>query len=1249
MKVTEAIGKLFAVKSEKGKVNNADMLARYQSSMEVQVNVAADKGNQVAGKHNTWEDEHESWWHIRIPKKAMTDSPEWHDYDLDWSLDEHAEGIGLTGWDWANKRSKWVGFDFDAITGHADGVGVSESEIQKVKDMACNIPWVEVRLSTRGAGIHLYVYFYKDPADPGDQGIRTNNHNEHAALARCVLGMMSKDTGFDFSQAIDCCGGNMWVWHRGATKENRGLTQVKPATEPLRESDLPANWRDNLDVVTRQRSRVRVRGIEEKDEDQFTLLANSRSPITLTDAHNDVIDALGDTGYTSLWHHDYRLVQTHTRAFKALMDNNPGKYDGCFDTLSDGTDPGKPNCLSGDTMVITRKGARPIRELAGTTQTVLTQGRHWTQAPFKTYGKQEVLAITLQQGQSTKVIKATPDHGWFVADRIQVKTNGRPRFNTSTRVETKDLQIGDRLVQVFSSDIGQISPGVVGIQHGLVFGDGDAKSQVGHASPRVGRLCLFGDKDKDLSPYFNQHPQRDIEGGVEISNLPGHFKSLVDLDYDKPYLYGWLAGYFAADGCVNTLGSCIIRSADKASIQHVRDVCALLGIGTSPITVQERGVGTYKPGVMFTTILKRCHLKENFFLLTKHRKRFLAAPKPKYYAWTVKSIESACKEEVFCCTVPDTHSFVLEDNILTGNCFAFPLPGHGFRVFRFGRGGTEADTWVRGDNGWLSCYFDRLPTFEAASRASGGAELGEGGFHFDSLEEALAAVDMLGADVTIDREKYGKREAVFKPTNQDGKLIIKMKAIEGDEKLSNGWVLKRGWWEKVVRPIVEDAASMEDFAQWDSVVRCTKSIENENAGWFILDNRKEWVSQPKTDVKSYLAQPSFNIRPKDAEAILGASVNSSWRLVNQPFQPEYPGDRQWNYRAAQWKYPPAIIEDGEPTHTHWDMVLDHIGNDLDIPIRDSDWAVRHNITSGRHYLQLWIACLLRCPFDKLPFLFLYGDENCGKSTLWHAIDRLVTDGVMDAKFAFRDSEFNGELENCVLAVIEEINPHGKDGKLARARMKDWSVSDWLGIRRMRRDAYRVRNTLHFIQISNHIEDCMMALGDTRGMIMYVRSLVDAGFPEIPHAALMQALDDEAPHFMRTLCDMELPPPESRLRIECIITESKRKYMESQSDDLSQFIYDNCKYAPGEVVLWSDLYEQFLESLPNDTERHKWSRKRVSAGIPDRYPTGAYGAKNKTHIGNMVMNHEGEVPSEIMRHRPLISYHKRLRRSEPNDR
>jgi hypothetical protein len=311
------------------------------ASMETQVNVAAGKGEPVEGKRTTWTDGVNSWWSIRTPKNANAD-PVWNDYELRFPLEEHAEGIGATGWDWRSRRSRWAGFDFDSITGHAKGVGISQEELDRVCEAAKALPYVEVRLSTGGKGIHLYVYF-------SDEGIPTANHTEHAALARCVLGMMSSEVNFDFASQVDACGHVMWLWHRKMTLETQGLSLLKPATKALTAADLPLNWKDHIEVVTRKRSKVRVNGVEDEHLDPFDQLASGRRIIPLDEHHKRLIQTLMESGYSTIWVADHHLLQTHTRALQELVDNPDTKIKlgliGHFKTNSEGRDKGTPNCF----------------------------------------------------------------------------------------------------------------------------------------------------------------------------------------------------------------------------------------------------------------------------------------------------------------------------------------------------------------------------------------------------------------------------------------------------------------------------------------------------------------------------------------------------------------------------------------------------------------------------------------------------------------------------------------------------------------------------------------------------------------------------------------------------------------------------------------------------------------------------------------------------------------------------------------
>ena len=123
------------------KTTNGDLVDRWSIAMETQINVAADNGEPVDGKRSTYRDSEYEWWNIRIPRNAAG-NPEFHDYELRWPLDLHAEGIGMTGWDWAARRSRWVAFDYDSITGHAKGIGVSDEELEALV-LGCHLSVVE--------------------------------------------------------------------------------------------------------------------------------------------------------------------------------------------------------------------------------------------------------------------------------------------------------------------------------------------------------------------------------------------------------------------------------------------------------------------------------------------------------------------------------------------------------------------------------------------------------------------------------------------------------------------------------------------------------------------------------------------------------------------------------------------------------------------------------------------------------------------------------------------------------------------------------------------------------------------------------------------------------------------------------------------------------------------------------------------------------------------------------------------------
>lgn len=339
---TEAIKKFLEAST------HADLASLYTEEMEVQVNAAQDGGTRVAGEYkgrqwNGWADADDPsliWKSYRVPYRAKT-NPEYTPKRQTWPLGKHAEGIGMTGWNWKQKKSLWVAYDFDSIANHQQGL--TAEELQETQDRAMAIPWISVRKSTSGKGFHLYVFL---------PGVPTENHTEHAALARAILGMLSAKTGFDFKSKVDACGGNMWVWHR-KMKGTDGLTLVKKGATL---TDIPPNWKDHCEVVKGSRRKNLPRYIESAELDEFEELCGTRPRIKLDDVHLRLQSHLDDIGAQWWWDQDHWMMVCHTADLKRAHEDL--NLRGIFETIATGKEAGADhNCFA----FPLRKGAWTVR------------------------------------------------------------------------------------------------------------------------------------------------------------------------------------------------------------------------------------------------------------------------------------------------------------------------------------------------------------------------------------------------------------------------------------------------------------------------------------------------------------------------------------------------------------------------------------------------------------------------------------------------------------------------------------------------------------------------------------------------------------------------------------------------------------------------------------------------------------------------------------------------------------------------
>jgi hypothetical protein len=559
-------------------------------------------------------------------------------------------------------------------------------------------------------------------------------------------------------------------------------------------------------------------------------------------------------------------------------------------------------------------------------------------------------------------------------------------------------------------------------------------------------------------------------------------------------------------------------------------------------------------------------------------------------------------------------------NINEQNCFAFPLRKGAWAIRRYSAGVSEHPTWEQDGAGWTRCYYNLIPEISTAARAAGGLEDPSGGYVFQEAEVAIGAVKELGVNAEIGVPLRGRETKVKE--QKDGRLLIEIERRDEDRgDYAPGWLSKKGKWVKLFQvqstPIQEiDSNNCDDF------LRHLITPDGEDCGWFIK-SEKEWAHEPMAHVKAALASQS--IAHKEVQIILGSNVMRPWRLVNKPFEAEYPGNREWNRHAAKFRFTPTRELDNLKFPT-WLKILTHCGEGLNSAIKNNAWAKANGILTGSDYLKCWIASCFQEPAEPVPYLFFWSAEQAtGKSIFHEALSRLITRGYQRADLALTStSGFNGELEGAIFCIVEEVDL--KRQKIAYNRIKDWVTAPQLNVRHLYRNPYHVTNTTHWIQCSNDFRACPIFPGDTRVTMVNVPQLDPLEM--IPKKELMQLLEKEAPDFLAEVLHLELPKPGDRLNIPIIETESKRVTAMLEQNALETFLQEQIKPADGYLIKYGDFYDKYVEWLLSfdPEEVSKWTKVRVGREISPRFPKGRSTKNAQFFLGNLAfINTDTEKP------------------------
>lgn len=134
----------------------------------------------------------------------------------------------------------------------------------------------------------------------------------------------------------------------------------------------------------------------------------------------------------------------------------------------------------------------------------------------------------------------------------------------------------------------------------------------------------------------------------------------------------WVTTVFESFGVQNLCKLTLRRNGVEKVIRATEGHRWFIYSTTRGVNWKEKTTSELRPGDrLMSARIPLSSLSSEFFLLSRHRERWEKNSQVvERLGWTVFSVDmNTTKEEVFCTTIPKTGCFVLEDNIVTGNCY----------------------------------------------------------------------------------------------------------------------------------------------------------------------------------------------------------------------------------------------------------------------------------------------------------------------------------------------------------------------------------------------------------------------------------------------------------------------------------------------------------------------------------------------------------------------------------------------------
>ena len=196
--------------------------------------------------------------------------------------------------------------------------------------------------------------------------------------------------------------------------------------------------------------------------------------------------------------------------------------------------------------------------------------------------------------------------------------------------------------------------------------------------------------------------------------------------------------------------------------------------------------------------------------------------------------------------------------------------------------------------------------------------------------------------------------------------------------------------------------------------------------------------------------------------------------------------------------------------------------------------------------------------------------------------------------------------------------------VAHNRIKDYVTGREICIHPKGGTPFHQINTTHWVQCANNHNYCPIFQGDTRITMICVPPIDPMDM--IPESVLHERLEKEAPDFLADILNMDIPKSPDRLNIPVIETADKMFAQSVNMDEMEMFIAEKAEHCSGNVILFSEFYDQFVGWL-DTSSRGEWSKIRVGKSFSPKTPKGRLRGTAQFCVGNIKWRTDTTAPTD----------------------